>query len=354
MAVAKNAYRTNAIGISAGLGLALPLAAYAATLPLDGVNDLVRADAMPFSVGILAGVGMLAVTSHLIESRMATDADEDVQESDSVDAHADAHTKAERTVDEQSRRGMRFARATSNDVPVISRAANAEAEAAAWAEIDAMSGTGVQASHVEAPAANRYQLALDELHNAPAPAQSAPTQNAAAPAQAANGFAVPFDDLDEVTDYQAAMESLYGSAASIPQQPIISAPVAPAASAPVAAQAAAPEPEQDVETADYAGHENMWAAALAIMDDEGPTPLVEHIEVPQTATAATAETAEAARRAAVEEGINATKLHSRVNTLIEEEFEKAMSKSVRHTTHEYLKVIEGGTMSMPALKQAEA
>ena len=57
MAAARTGYRGNAIGISAGLGIALPLAAYAATLPFDNVNDVVRADAMPFAVGIVAGVG---------------------------------------------------------------------------------------------------------------------------------------------------------------------------------------------------------------------------------------------------------------------------------------------------------
>ncbi|EEA90364.1 hypothetical protein COLSTE_01471, partial [Collinsella stercoris DSM 13279] len=44
MAAAKIGYRGNAIGISAGLGIALPLAVYAATLPFDGVNDAARAD----------------------------------------------------------------------------------------------------------------------------------------------------------------------------------------------------------------------------------------------------------------------------------------------------------------------
>ena len=67
MAAAKIGYRGNAIGISAGLGIALPLAAYAATLPFDGVNDAVRADALPFAAGIVAGVGMLALTGHLID-----------------------------------------------------------------------------------------------------------------------------------------------------------------------------------------------------------------------------------------------------------------------------------------------
>ena len=80
MAIAKTAYRKNAIGISAGLGIAVPLAAYAATLPFDGVNEIVRMDAMPFAAGILAGVGMLAITGHMLDARADRVADEEVRD----------------------------------------------------------------------------------------------------------------------------------------------------------------------------------------------------------------------------------------------------------------------------------
>ena len=63
---------------------------------------------------------------------------------------------------------------------------------------------------------------------------------------------------------------------------------------------------------------------------------------------------DARRKAAIAEGETATRVHSHVNSLIEEEFDRVPSKSVHATTHDYLKVIEGGTASMPALQSAEA
>ena len=49
---------------------------------------------------------------------------------------------------------------------------------------------------------------------------------------------------------------------------------------------------------------------------------------------------DARRMAAIAEGNRATREHSHVNELIEEEFNRVPSKSVHHTAHEYLKVIE--------------
>lgn len=402
MATAKIAYRKNAIGISAGLGIALPLAAYAVTLPLNGVNEVVRTDAMPFAAGILVGVGMLAATGHLLEAH----AEEfDMEEAgESHGSHTTSASSARVAPDQRNgttaegseRRGSRFARAVSDDVPVISRAANALDDAAAWAEIDAMVNEDSPISCDPARSNDMYRIAFEELRRsaaasaatsaavataaAGAPANArvaprttsapastamymslagAPQQQSSAPVYAASSpFAatpvMPFDDLDEASDYQAAMESLYGAQARIPQRPIApaSAPAAATPTATPAAPVATPvvsvsKPAPNVPIADYSGHEDMWVAALAILDDEVPS-------VSEMHAATEALAADMAREAAVAEGANATKLHSHVNSLVEEEFERAESKSVRHTTHEYLKVIEGGTASMPALKRAEA
>ena len=47
-------------------------------------------------------------------------------------------------------------------------------------------------------------------------------------------------------------------------------------------------------------------------------------------------------------------MHSRVNSLIEEEFDQVPSQSVRRTSREYLRVIQGGTASFPRLRAEEA
>ena len=70
MAVESMGYRKGAIAISAGLGVALPLAAYAATLPFDGVNEAIRSDILPLVAGSLAGVGMLAISGHLMDAQI--------------------------------------------------------------------------------------------------------------------------------------------------------------------------------------------------------------------------------------------------------------------------------------------
>lgn len=129
------------------------------------------------------------------------------------------------------------------------------------------------------------------------------------------------------------MASLYGAAAS--QQPATSAPIA---SAPVG------ESDDDIPVVDYSGHEDMWAAALAILDGEDAA-------VP-TSPSKTAYVAPG-RMAAVAEGGNATRAHAHVNALLEEEFDRVPSPSVRRTSREYLRVIQGGTASMPRL-QAQA
>ncbi len=60
------------------------------------------------------------------------------------------------------------------------------------------------------------------------------------------------------------------------------------------------------------------------------------------------------RMAALAEGGNETKIHTRVNAMIEDEFDKVESKNVHAGAREYLKGIEGGTASLDARQLAEA
>lgn len=121
--------------------------------------------------------------------------------------------------------------------------------------------------------------------------------------------------------------------------------------------------EPEVPVADYRGREDLWASALAILEerDEGAAPqaaaepayVPRHMAPSAEITAPTALPATPERAAAVAEGARATQMHTHVNDLIEEEFEKVRSASVRRKSHEYLHVIQGGTAAMPRLS-AEA
>lgn len=390
MAAAKIGYRGNAIGISAGLGIALPLAAYAATLPFDGVNDAVRADALPFAAGIFAGVGMLALTGHLIDrhaERVAEDEAEAARFASLYDGSSTRADSAQTMTKDAAPRGKRFARGGAPaGVPVISRAVDALGEMEAWAEIDAMFNEDSPISCDPARSKDMYQIALEELLKAERAA--AQTQSAPQADVASTGSSAYAGDADEANARNEAMAALYGDAVVqrsyvpvLPNMPAASAP-APAVAVQAASSAdrtnAAPaqvqlgsavsemsaasrEDSVSVPVADYSGHEGMWAAALAILQElepsmAAPGPHAAHVAsaAAEASPAVDASHIDARRMAAIAEGNRATREHSHVNELIEEEFNRVPSKSVHHTAHEYLKVIEGGTAAMPSLQTAEA
>ena len=108
--------------------------------------------------------------------------------------------------------------------------------------------------------------------------------------------------------------------------------------------------------ADYSGHEDMWAEALAILaeqpgDDErvAPAPIGAH----SRRVLGNTDPIDPARMEAVVEGASATGRHARVNEILEEEIDRVPSQSMQSTSREYLRVIQGGTMAMPRMS-AEA
>lgn len=380
MAAARIGYRRNAIGISAGLGIALPLAAYAVTLPFDGVNEAVSADSMPFAAGVVAGVGVLALTGHLLDRHAERLAEEEAEAARLTEiyrgASAGAKRASERSVSAQ--RGCNVDRPQApSGVPVISRAVDAMDEIEAWAEIDAMFKEDARISCDPARSKDMYQIALEELRRGDQAGSSGngaqgPSAGSAQGSVREGGVrssaTYAFDDLEEVDARNEAMASLYGSAAVrrsyAPTMPTMSSPVAvPASASPSVAASipvSSPSPgslqkqSQEVPVADYSGHEGMWAEALAILEEDAvPEPSSGHVGAAHFAPAETSYM-DARRMAAIAEGGNATRMHSHVNALIEEEFDKVPSKSVHSTAHEYLKVIEGGTAGMPVLQTAEA
>lgn len=127
--------------------------------------------------------------------------------------------------------------------------------------------------------------------------------------------------------------------------------------------------EDDVPMADYSGHEDMWAAALSILDDDEPAAeLAEALATPVSTAADEPayvgrhaqtlpdDTARLSRKSleragAIAEGVLANRRHARVNQIFEEEAFRIDPASARRRDHEYLSVIEGGTSSFKPLKQ---
>lgn len=404
MASQKHTHRSAAIGLSGGLALAVPLAAYAATLPFDGVHYVVRTAGLPFALGAFAGIGFYAMSSAFYESREEAEEAEQVGSDESLFATGilDGGT------------GMFRRRGADDSVPVIARAVDAMSEAEAWAEIDQLLSEDSPVSCDASTSKDIYQLALEELARA---ASSSPDSTRAAaaaggatasgqasaagpasvsadardasaaaghtagmPALAAgsNGDAMQATsvdlDLDEpsgvfaVTDdvvaavvaadaaaEAAAVEAAAADAAAEAAAPAAGAPVAAAVAqgAPVGDEASAAfgddAPVQEVVMVDYTGHEEMWARAIAVLEEDAAPVAAAGSYRPKHALR-TDFIDDPARARAVAEGARSTRMHSHVNEILSEELDRVDSQGVRRTSHEYLRVIQGGTASMPALK----
>lgn len=204
---------------------------------------------------------------------------------------------------------------------------------------------------------------------------------AAAPAEDTTARVLANDDWDTGEAQRAALASLdeIDGSRLRPAIPVIhaSAP-APAgverlraaasrasderAAAPAPAPVAESAPSEPAPQKAYAGHEDMWASALDILEaaspaDSAPVPSAYQPRHLRTAAPASETSSMPApgysRAAAVAEGRRANEMHDHVNSLIEEELSQVSSSSVRRSSREYLRVIQGGTASMPRLK-AEA
>ena len=221
---------------------------------------------------------------------------------------------------------------------------------------------------------------------------SAPVRTVASVPSPAPSMAAPVAQPSAV--YTAIVNPLYG--VSVPVVPTAAAPAATAYVAPsvsasmpamqpqvAAAAVAASEPEPveeerevvEVPMADYSGHEDMWAQALAILSEGDDAPATEGVVTAEATDEAEVEDetlfSEQARHEedviaalkslddtdsvdpihmeAMAEGAEATSRFARVNEMLEEELEKVPSQSMRASSREYLRVIQGGTMSMPRL-----
>lgn len=450
----QHGHRAIAVGISGGIGLAVPLLAHVATQSSPEAQATVASLSIPFALGSFAGVGAYVLSSSLFDMMDRHEAERAVESASvAATAQVDAPAAAQGAFAQESGNAAPFAagecapaavttsfeadierffgrHGKPDDVPVIARAADAMSEAQAWEEIDSMLSDNSPVSCDPLQSKDIYQIAFEELarsgatgvvgrasaarHAAPAAAAGASADAAVATAAGAGDASVPADAtaafmaiaasrenvteslskdrLDEIASREAAMGSLdimvaeedMPAVAPVAQpvtvapqagaamqatslidldldepsgfvfQPAQAGPVAVASdaadAADVAAESVAPvassstdNESQTVEVpmVDYSGHEEMWAEALAILEEPAApaAPMGAHF---------------APRVAAVNEGRRATAMHSHVNQLLDQELNHIESQSMRHTSREFLRVIQGGTAAMPRLQAEEA
>lgn len=197
-----------------------------------------------------------------------------------------------------------------------------------------------------------------------------------APAQQQAAEAVPYNanlaNMPIISDVSAAaidLDDLDEPVISNDMPYVVAAPVDAPASA--SQSVVADEPvdatsEKDVPMADYSGHEGMWAAAAAILDEVvEPAPVAAPVFTPAPQPAAPAyvgrhsavfpeDTARISREGieraeAIAAGVMENRRHERVNQILEEEIDRLQSAAVRRTGRAYLSVIEGGTASFEPL-----
>ena len=197
-----------------------------------------------------------------------------------------------------------------------------------------------------------------------------------APAQQQAAEAVPYNanlaNMPIISDASAAaidLDDLDEPVISNDMPYVVAAPVAVPASA--SQYVAVDEPvdatsEEDVPMADYSGHEGMWAAAAAILDEVvEPASVAAPVftSAPQPAAPAYVgrhsavfpeDTARISREGieraeAIAAGVMENRRHERVNQILEEEIDRLQSAAVRRTGRAYLSVIEGGTASFEPL-----
>lgn len=261
---------------------------------------------------------------------------------------------------------------TAAFVALVANAANNAATAQSVTYDTAVPVTPAAATAVD-PYADE-PLAVDE--ETIAARRAAESSLWGAPAQQQAAGAVPYNtniaNMPIISDASAAaidLDDLDEPVISNDMPYVVAAPVDVPASA--SQSVAADEPvdatsEEDVPMADYSGHEGMWAAAAAILDEVvEPAPIAAPVFTPAPQPAAPAyvgrhsavfpeDTARISREGieraeAIAAGVMENRRHERVNQILEEEIDRLQSAAVRRTGRAYLSVIEGGTASFEPL-----
>ena len=184
---------------------------------------------MPFAIGSLAGMGMLAATKRLISSHE--------EQLDQAAEHVEAVAH---------RRSENVRAAHQQGVPVISRAVDALSEEEAWAEIDSLLDSDLSVSCDPIHSKDMYQIALEEIARGTASNTACESTDTftTIPDAAVMGF-FPFARAGcSQVSVRSRRPSLRFRPDPVPEE--------------------LEEPEAiEVPMVDYSGHEDMWAAALA-------------------------------------------------------------------------------------------
>ena len=258
---------------------------------------------------------------------------------------------------------------TAAFVALVANAANSAAHNAASSGASATAASASQQSTAQStPAADPYSdepLTVDEETIAARRAAESSLWGASAQKQAAE--AAPYNAnlasmpiISDTTGVDLAdLDEPAAITASIDAQDRVDTGNLPDASL-----------EEDIPMADYSGHEDMWAAAVAIMAEVvDPAPVMASTAVSVPVPAAPAyvgrhsavlpeDTARISREGieraeAIAAGVMENRRHERVNQILEEEINRLESAAVKRTGRAYLSVIEGGTASFTPLR-AEA
>lgn len=258
---------------------------------------------------------------------------------------------------------------TAAFVALVANAANSAAHNAASSGASATAASASQQSTAQStPAADPYSdepLTVDEETIAARRAAESSLWGASAQKQAAE--AAPYNAnlasmpiISDTTGVDLAdLDEPAAITASIDAQDLVDTGNLPDASL-----------EEDIPMADYSGHEDMWAAAVAIMAEVvDPAPVMASTAVSVPAPAAPTyvgrhsavlpeDTARISREGieraeAIAAGVMENRRHERVNQILEEEINRLESAAVKRTGRAYLSVIEGGTASFTPLR-AEA
>ncbi len=428
MASSTTTQRAVCAGLSCGIGLGLPVLACAVSLPLDaGVNEQLVAAALPFAAGSLAGVGLLALTQTVAERHSdrkdaASDARDTKRGAERVSSPFASHgglfghsandgvpviSRAQNGMSEQEAWAMidelceedslfSCDPARANDVyqVAIDELAQAVDKSSSFNREDIAAAARAAAGSNVAPAGTTAQfIAMASAASATGDFASVQTDSGqstdAARAAALASLDVSHSSFDASQIPSFANSDLEGSAqvASVPSQAAMfidsqdamgstgdQSVSFVAAQAPAYASASVvdslDEPDEvEVPMADYSGHEDMWASALAILAEgdsvsaasvsEPPVqePVQETFLGGHSRVAAASDTCPMESLADSSFAVGAddnrsTQMRDHVDGLIQDEMAQASSARARTRSREYLKVIQGGTMSMPRL-QAE-
>lgn len=269
-------HRAIAAGIGGAVALAVPAVASIAIRPAAAGIPFADGGFAPFTVGALTGVAVTGVVSYFAMRAQERDYELDgfgqnAAEKDVPLAHGareggfegelDGGAAGAGSVGRMNRReshgrtglGGRFRRHAEEGVPVIARAEGALSEEEAWAEIDAALSENASIGCDPASSKDIYEIAFEEL----ARARRAPAEGmASAAGRAGEGASAP-------AVARAVADAEFAEPVSMETQS-----VGEVLSARIPGFAEEQEPE--VEQRDYTGHEDMWAAALAVLMDEKP------------------------------------------------------------------------------------